>query len=389
MPCLPRVIAIIDEFQLLFGRESATTARVRMAQIVQKGRSAGMHLFLATQAIEGQAADIDAFRSQIKVNVILQSSSSTQRSVIDSEDRGEYRKLRRFEGLLDVNGRQTVFDVLDMPDRPDQPNANLRVALDTVTRQWGAERPAMVYDGESSVPLPPLDVLRDMAREASAEDHDLGVPLVLGTAAAVTRAPAHAFLHTAMNGNVVMSITDERVAEAQLVAAILSMCASPEVQALEVDILQADRLGRTWREASKQIPGHVVLRHHDTAASIEAIGAIANGLAKRDAGSRHLVISREWTVLKPFADSGGFSDEATLVTRILSEGPILGTHAVAITTTGRKLMLDARDKYGVRIASAGSAELASSQGFNPTAFGRLFVETPSRPDTCIEYIPFS
>ncbi len=386
---LPRVVAIIDEFQLLFSRDTASAARVRMAQIVQKGRSAGMHLFLATQAIEGQAADIDAFRSQIKVNVVLQSSSSTQRGVIDSEDRREYRKLRRFEGLLDVNGSQTVFDVIDMPDRPGEPNPNLRDALDVVRQTWPSEFRAMVYDGEAQVIMPNLERMRLLAREVLVEEREPGIPIVLGTAAAVTRAPAHAFLNTAMNGNVVICATDERVAEVQMIAVVLSLCASPDVTAVEVDVLQAERLGRTWRSAVQMLPAEVTVRYHDTSASNEAIVAISGSLDGGSTGARRLVFCREWTVLKPFADSGGFSDEAALVTRILAEGPVRGVHAVAVTTTGRKLPLDARDKYGIRIASAGASELMSSIGFNPTAFGRLFVETPSRPDMCVEYIPFS
>lgn len=386
---LPRVVAIIDEFQLLFSRDTASAARVRMAQIVQKGRSAGMHLFLATQAIEGQAADIDAFRSQIKVNVILQSSSSTQRGVIDSEDRREYRKLRRFEGLLDVNGSQTVFDVIDMPDRPGEPNPNLRHALDLVRQTWPDECRAMVYDGEAQVIMPTLDRMRLLAREVLVEEREPGIPIVLGTAAAVSRAPAHAFLHTAMNGNIVICATDERVAELQMIALVLSLCASSDVNAVEVDVLQAERLGRTWRQAAQLLPPEVAVRYYDTTASSDAIAAISGSLEQGSTGARRLVLCREWTVLKPFADSGGFSDEAALVTRILAEGPVAGVHAVAVTTTGRKLPLDARDKYGIRIASAGASELMSSIGFNPTAFGRLFVETPSRPDMCVEYIPFS
>lgn len=56
---MPRILAIIDEFQVLFESAQKAETLERMVRIAKQGRSAGVHLILATQSLKG----IDAFYS--------------------------------------------------------------------------------------------------------------------------------------------------------------------------------------------------------------------------------------------------------------------------------------------------------------------------------------
>jgi hypothetical protein len=384
---LPRIVAVIDEFQTLFGRETATAARVRMAEIVQKGRSAGIHLFLATQSLEGQAADIDSLRSQIRVNVILQSTASTQRGVLDRDEYTDVHRIRRYEGLLDVNGLRTDFDVLDMADSPDRINPHLADALEAASRASPVGEPPLVYDGDGEVPLPSAEEFGRLALLVRERRRLEGVPVVMGMPAAVTDLPAFAELRAAMNGNVIVSGVDDRQVETQLAAAILSIrgCLGPG--SVEIDLLQADRMGRAWRSLERRFPPDVALRRIPAAEVNEFLERTAEGIEGWGGTRRRIILVREWTILKAFADFGARGAEH--VEAILAKGPLVGVHVLAATASGRRLPADVRDYHAVRVASAASQELARADGFNPSATTRMFIEDPERPESCVEYLPYT
>lgn len=383
----PRIVAVIDEFQTLFGRETATAARVRMAQIVQKGRSAGIHLFLSTQSLEGQAADIDSLRSQIRVNVVLQSNASTQRGVLDRDEYTDVRRIRRYEGLLDVSGSRTVFDVLDMADGPDRINPHLADALEAIRRSPVTGPAPLVYDGDGEVPIPSLEEFGRLARMIRERARIDGVPILTGLPAAVTDLPAFAELRTAMNGNVVISGVDDRQVETQLAATVLSIRGALGPDSVEVELLQPGRMGRTWESIARRFPADLIVRAigpEDLAGRLEAI---ADGMPSRSPSRRRILLVREWTILRPFADFGARGAEQ--VEAILSRGPLAGIHVVAGTASGRRLPGDTRDYYAIRVGSAASRELERAHGFNPSATGRMFIEEPSRPDACSEFVPYT
>lgn len=71
---LPRVLLVIDEFQVLFseGRQVADAAEQRLSQLLKQGRSFGIHILLATQTLKGiSALSIGALITQLGCRIAL------------------------------------------------------------------------------------------------------------------------------------------------------------------------------------------------------------------------------------------------------------------------------------------------------------------------------
>jgi hypothetical protein len=71
---LPRVLLIIDEFQVLFseGRQVAEAAEQLLSQILKQGRSFGIHILLATQTLKGiNAQSIGSVITQLGCRIAL------------------------------------------------------------------------------------------------------------------------------------------------------------------------------------------------------------------------------------------------------------------------------------------------------------------------------
>lgn len=71
---LPRVLLLIDEFQVLFteGRQVAEMTEKLLAQLLKQGRSFGIHLLLATQTLKGiNALSLGALISQLGCRIAL------------------------------------------------------------------------------------------------------------------------------------------------------------------------------------------------------------------------------------------------------------------------------------------------------------------------------
>lgn len=83
---LPRILLIIDEFQVLFeDRDSAIAVKAALVNLCKKGRSAGIHVLLASQSLKGKAGDIDEVLGLIHSRILMKiSESDARRAVSDS-----------------------------------------------------------------------------------------------------------------------------------------------------------------------------------------------------------------------------------------------------------------------------------------------------------------
>ncbi len=71
---LPRVLLVIDEFQVLFseGRQVAEAAEQLLSQLLKQGRSFGIHILLATQTLKGiNAQSIGSIITQLGCRIAL------------------------------------------------------------------------------------------------------------------------------------------------------------------------------------------------------------------------------------------------------------------------------------------------------------------------------
>lgn len=82
---LPRVVMIIDEFQVLFDGAHSAAVSSLMESIVKQGRAAGVHLVMATQTlsgITGLGASFSSIKSQFSGRIALKCSANESSEIL-------------------------------------------------------------------------------------------------------------------------------------------------------------------------------------------------------------------------------------------------------------------------------------------------------------------
>ena len=103
---MPRIIAVIDEFQVLFEEDDDTTSAALLAfeRLARRGRGYGIHLVLASQTLSGITAMLakqDGIFSQFPIRLALYNSAAESRAVL-AQNNTEAARLR-YRGELIVN----------------------------------------------------------------------------------------------------------------------------------------------------------------------------------------------------------------------------------------------------------------------------------------------
>jgi hypothetical protein len=103
---LPRIVVVVDEFQVLFEEDDAITSDALLAldRLARRGRGYGIHLVLASQTLSGITALLakqDGIFSQFPIRLALHNSAAESRAVL-AQDNTEAARLR-YRGELVVN----------------------------------------------------------------------------------------------------------------------------------------------------------------------------------------------------------------------------------------------------------------------------------------------
>lgn len=190
---LPRIMLIVDEFQLLLAEDAnrvGKDAAARLLSLVKLVRAAGIHLVLATQEISSLSAlagTRDGLMAQIKLRVALKNTSR------GSEDTLETGNTAAAD--LRVRGAVVVNDELGAKSENRigrTPYADEK-ALTSLRTEWYERRPAdlphpTVFNGR-----PPADLLLDLPEferiRHAARDGSVAPRVVLGRAVSVNQSP--------------------------------------------------------------------------------------------------------------------------------------------------------------------------------------------------------
>ncbi len=176
---MPRLIVVIDEFQVLFS-DNSTKGKERVEQslntLLKKGRSYGVHLILATQTMRG--ADINrSIMAQIANRIALPMDAEDSSSVLSNDDACE---LVRPEGIFNNNGgHQKSHTKMTIPKAPDDFKAFIKKIHEEFNQRNLASVEHKIYNGEVPLEMPntlKADEMRlHLGKEADYEQKDLVV----------------------------------------------------------------------------------------------------------------------------------------------------------------------------------------------------------------------
>ncbi|WP_033750537.1 FtsK/SpoIIIE domain-containing protein [Helicobacter pylori] len=151
---MPRLIVVIDEFQVLFsdnstkGKESVERS---LNTLLKKGRSYGVHLILATQTMRG--ADINkSIMAQIANRIALLMDAEDSNSVLGDDAACE---LVMPEGIFNNNGGHKKYHTkMSIPKAPDDFKAFIQ-KIHTEFNQRGLDPiEHKIYNGEERLKIP-------------------------------------------------------------------------------------------------------------------------------------------------------------------------------------------------------------------------------------------
>ncbi|MGL2823681.1 FtsK/SpoIIIE domain-containing protein [Helicobacter pylori] len=151
---MPRLIVVIDEFQVLFsdkstkGKESVDQS---LNTLLKKGRSYGVHLVLATQTMCG--TDINrSIMAQIANRIALPMDADDSAKILDDDVACE---LVRPEGIFNNNGgHQKYHTKMSIPKAPDDFKSFLTKIHAEFNQRNLAPIDRKIYNGETALKMP-------------------------------------------------------------------------------------------------------------------------------------------------------------------------------------------------------------------------------------------
>lgn len=149
---MPRLIVVIDEFQVLFSDNKSTKAvEGHLNTLLKKGRSYGVHLVLATQTMRG--TDINpSFKAQIANRIALPMDAEDSSSVLGDDAACE---LVRPEGIFNNNGgHQKYHTKMSIPKAPDDFKSFLTKIHAEFNQRNLAPIEHKIYNGETALKMP-------------------------------------------------------------------------------------------------------------------------------------------------------------------------------------------------------------------------------------------
>ncbi len=151
---MPRLIVVIDEFQVLFsdnstkGKESVERS---LNTLLKKGRSYGVHLVLATQTMRGGEID-SSIKAQIANRIALPMDADDSAKILDDDAACE---LVRPEGIFNNNGgHQKYHTKMSIPKAPDDFKSSLTKIHTEFNQRNLVPIDRKIYNGETPLKMP-------------------------------------------------------------------------------------------------------------------------------------------------------------------------------------------------------------------------------------------
>ncbi|RVZ62909.1 DNA translocase FtsK [Helicobacter pylori] len=151
---MPRLIVVIDEFQVLFS-DNSTKGKESVEQslntLLKKGRSYGVHLVLATQTMRGGEID-SSIKAQIANRIALPMDAEDSTKILDDDVACE---LVRPEDIFNNNGGHKKYHTkMSIPKAPDDFKSFLTKIHAEFNQRNLAPIDRKIYNGETPLKIP-------------------------------------------------------------------------------------------------------------------------------------------------------------------------------------------------------------------------------------------
>ncbi len=175
---MPRLIVVVDEFQVLFSDNSSKgkgSVERSLNTLLKKGRSYGVHLVLATQTMRDGKID-SSIMAQIANRIALPMDAEDSNSILNNDDAA--CELVRPEGIFNNNGGHQKYHIkMSIPKAPD----DFKPFIKKIHRDFNQRNltpiDRKIYNGETTLKMPNTLKTNEMrlhlGKEADYEQKDL------------------------------------------------------------------------------------------------------------------------------------------------------------------------------------------------------------------------
>lgn len=217
---LPRVLLIIDEFQVLFseGRQVAEAAEQLLSQLLKQGRSFGIHILLATQTLKGiNAQSIGSIITQLGCRIALACGQEDSAMILGGGNWAAAELRSPPEGIINnANGAKSGNVKFMIPFAGESEHRReLLTKLIERTSLSGAATKSKIFSGASLPEIPPLSEY-----QAACEQEET---LVLGERLTFEAAPLTLPLTRRSAFNVLFSGYNDQIHDGLLSAMLYSL----------------------------------------------------------------------------------------------------------------------------------------------------------------------
>lgn len=158
---LPRILLIIDEFQILFseGRQVAEPAEKMLNQLLRQGRAYGIHVLLATQTLKGiQSLSLGQLISQIGCRIALACSEEDSAMILGNSNWEASKLSSPPEGIINnSNGAKSANQRFLVPFADRELCKNHIAKINQVAGQRGYCSSTKVFSGSRLPEMPAAD----------------------------------------------------------------------------------------------------------------------------------------------------------------------------------------------------------------------------------------
>ena len=323
---MPRVLAVIDEFQSLFELDDAVgdeAARI-LRQVLKKGRALGVHVVLASQTIAGVPAMPKDVFGQIPVRIVFASADADARLLLSDNNAEAVNLNRAGEGIRNVMaGRNDANERFQGAYVSRQDAEAAATAIRAFALSRGISHRPIVFDGVREQPVNSSTWTGlTTPRPDFAVAVGVGMPMNLD-------GPVAAMLERAQGGNLLIVAPAARSVPVLLLATAAAATGTADVQLLDFAGLGSDF--STAAEPALAIRLRLPLTSFRGRQLDQAILDAADIVEKRQA--RRLYRERALVLvlagLERASQLDGSNDLSERLSLILNDGPSVGVHVVA------------------------------------------------------------
>lgn len=369
---LPRILLIIDEFQVLFEKDNdkiSTRGRELLERVLRQGRAFGIHTVLASQSLSGSATVVRPLIGQIANRIVLGSTASDSQLLLADDNTDAQLLTKPGEGILNTKtGVKEANARFQATYWTSESRKQLIQNIVAKAKAEGYDKKPIVFEGGTGASLAEIDnqqfVSKNLTRTISLL---VGMPMSLSGPVSVT------LTRNASNNAVIVG--------SECLSTLAVMLTGLVINGIETELINFVSDNSKWDELLEPLEdaGLNVRRPIALTSTLKKYSEEAQSRIEEDnhvSAPKILVLAGAQRAARldpsesdPYSYNSDQGDKNQVLSDILHDilyaGPEVGIHTIMtfdkVSTARRRLLETDWREFGLRIA--GQMSVADSSFF--------------------------